>query len=99
MGDSKLQGMNLWRRTITHRLAAPMKKLGAHLLSRTRLTAWAHLHTGQLLKVDLSSSVGRSIWLRGIYEPEVEAYIRRVLQPGDVFIDVGAHVGYFSYCG
>lgn len=88
--------VDFWRLVLTNKFATPLKKFGAVLLSRTSLTAWARLHTGQSLKVDLSSSVGRSIWLRGIYEPEVEAYISRVLKPGDAFIDVGAHVGYFS---
>lgn len=88
--------MNILRRIAIHPLGYPLKKAGAFILSKLRLTAWARLHTGQLLKVDLPSAVGRSIWLRGIYEPEVEAYIRKVLRPKDAFIDVGAHVGYFS---
>ena len=32
----------------------------------------------------------------GFYEPETTILIASVLKPGDVFIDVGAHVGYFS---
>ncbi|MFQ5874588.1 MAG: FkbM family methyltransferase [Dehalococcoidia bacterium] len=88
--------MNIWGRVLTHRLASPVKRAGVFLASSTNMTAWVRLHTGQSLKVDLSSSVGRSIWLRGVYEAEVEACIRRTLKPGDAFIDVGAHVGYFS---
>jgi FkbM family methyltransferase len=30
------------------------------------------------------------------YEPEVCGFLRTILQPGDNFIDVGAHVGYFT---
>lgn len=33
---------------------------------------------------------------KGSYEPEVSALIRRLLSEGDLFIDVGANVGYFS---
>src|SRR5687767_10802635 len=72
------------------------RKLGTGILSRSNISAWCDLHTGQLLKVDLSSSVGRSIYIRGVYEPEVERCLRSILRPGDVFIDVGANVGYFS---
>jgi FkbM family methyltransferase len=54
------------------------------------------LHTGQRLYVGLASTVGRSIWLRGVYEQEVENHLRRLLRPGDTFVDVGANVGYFS---
>jgi FkbM family methyltransferase len=33
---------------------------------------------------------------RGFYEPETTVLLASVLKPGDTFIDVGAHVGYFS---
>jgi FkbM family methyltransferase len=32
----------------------------------------------------------------GFYEPETTVLLGSVLKPGDVFVDVGAHVGYFS---
>ncbi len=32
----------------------------------------------------------------GVWEPREEEAIRRVLRPGDTFIDVGAHCGYFT---
>lgn len=32
----------------------------------------------------------------GTWEPDETSYLRRVLRPGDTFVDVGAHVGYFS---
>ncbi len=85
-----------WRHVLAHRLATPAKKVGAYLLSHTKFRAWATLKTGQQIKVDLSSSVGRSIWFRGAYEPEVVTHIVRILRQGDAFIDVGANVGYFS---
>jgi len=31
-----------------------------------------------------------------LYGPEVSAFLVRALRPGDVFVDVGAHIGYFS---
>ncbi|OBG87243.1 hypothetical protein A5698_26635 [Mycobacterium sp. E136] len=36
------------------------------------------------------------IYLFGIWEPDLVAYLRRRLQPGDTLIDVGAHIGYVS---
>jgi len=91
--------MSLWRRAIIGNHGSALRKAGALVLSRTNFTAWASLHTAQRLKVDLSSSVGRSIWFRGNYEPEVESVMRRILRPGDAFIDVGSNVGYFSIVG
>ncbi len=32
----------------------------------------------------------------GIWEPEVTAFVKRRLLPGDGFIDIGANIGYFS---
>ncbi len=66
------------------------------LFQRTDIIATARLYTGDKLRVDLSSSVGRSIWLRHVYEMDVEKAIRNILGKGDVFIDIGANVGYFS---
>jgi len=83
-------------RILTNKFIIGLKKIGATFLSLMNFKAWAVLHNRQKLKVDLASAAGRSIWLRGIYEPETEAYIRSVLKPGDVFIDIGAHLGYFS---
>lgn len=69
-----------------------------HFFQKTDITATAKLHTGDKLRVDLSSSVGRSIWLRHFYkyEIDVENTLRDILRKGDVFIDIGANVGYFS---
>ena len=36
------------------------------------------------------------IWLFGIWEPELTAFIAEGLRPGDSFLDVGANIGYFS---
>ena len=34
--------------------------------------------------------------LFGVYEPALTSAIRSLLKPGDVFVDVGANIGYFS---
>ena len=36
------------------------------------------------------------LWIFGEWEPDLTEYIRACLQPGDVFVDVGANIGYFS---
>jgi FkbM family methyltransferase len=40
--------------------------------------------------------IGRSIIESKTHEPEVTAVIRRVLKEGDVFLDIGANIGYFT---
>ncbi len=40
--------------------------------------------------------IGASILANRTYEPHVTAQVRRILKEGDVFVDLGANVGYFS---
>lgn len=52
------------------------------------------------MELDLRQPSQRYIYechtIAGFYEPETVAIIREHLKAGDVFFDVGAHVGYFS---
>jgi FkbM family methyltransferase len=40
--------------------------------------------------------VGQYIYCFGVWEPNFTIWLERTLRPGDVFVDVGAHLGYFS---
>ena len=52
---------------------------------------------GVRLWVDLQDPyVGRLIYTYRTYEPTSTAYLRKSLTSGLVFVDVGAHVGYFT---
>lgn len=51
---------------------------------------------GAKLEVDASDIVGRHIAYFGVWEPNLTRWLQRRLRPGDVFVDVGANVGYFS---
>jgi len=44
----------------------------------------------------LSGLVQRAVFHFGVYEPNLTAWIADSLTAGDVFVDVGANVGYFS---
>jgi len=72
------------------------RRLVTACLARADPEVWATFDSGQRMRVGLGSTVGRSIWWRHTYEIEIDQLLRRVLRPGDVFIDVGANVGYFS---
>lgn len=58
--------------------------------------AQAKTFWGSSMEVDIREAVGSSIFIHGAYEPELSAFFFRFLQPGQTFVDVGAHVGYFS---
>jgi precorrin-6B methylase 2 len=46
--------------------------------------------------VDPSDYVNRIIAITGVWEPQVTAAFQALLSPGDVCVDVGANIGYFS---
>ena len=46
--------------------------------------------------VDTADVTGRTIAVTGGWEPHVTAVFSRLLSPGDVCVDVGAHVGYYT---
>jgi len=50
---------------------------------------------GVNVTVDLSDRVQRLMW-GGAYEPHVRKCLSAFLRPGDAFVDIGAHIGFFS---
>jgi len=36
------------------------------------------------------------LYLFGVWEPDLSAFIRLRMQPGDVFLDIGANIGYYT---
>ena len=54
------------------------------------------LWPGAPFSVDLCDRIQREMWA-GCYEPHVTRSLRAVLRPGDIFADIGAHIGYHSY--
>ena len=51
---------------------------------------------GGPMEVDTGDVVGRVIAVSGTWEPNATAIVRRLLAPGDVFVDLGAHTGYYT---
>jgi FkbM family methyltransferase len=51
---------------------------------------------GLKMELDTSDFLQREIFLCGDFEPNVRREILRILKPGDLFLDIGANVGFFS---
>jgi FkbM family methyltransferase len=51
------------------------------------------------LELDLRDNLQRTLWFTGTYEPGLLRTLHDELEPGDVFVDVGAHVGVHSLTG
>jgi FkbM family methyltransferase len=61
-----------------------------------RITVTAELTNGQPIKVVWNDFIGQEIFYSHAYEPETIALIERMIRPGAVFLDIGAHVGQYS---
>lgn len=51
---------------------------------------------GGNLEVDTGDVVGRVLTASGVWEPHVTDAFRRQLSVGDICIDIGAHIGYYT---
>ena len=45
---------------------------------------------------DTRDVIQRYLYVFGVWEPTITSLVRQHLQPGDVFVDVGANIGYYS---
>ena len=53
------------------------------------------LARGETVTIDLGDRIQRLMW-GAAYEPHVRRCLAVLLRPGDTFVDVGAHIGFFS---
>ena len=52
---------------------------------------------GKMLDLDLrDEAVSSAIYVEGVWEPCETSFVEKILRPGMVFVDVGAHVGYYT---
>jgi FkbM family methyltransferase len=68
----------------------------AALRSIGKNTQTVCLWDGAEFRVDLRDRIQRQMWC-GCYETHVMRALRGMLRTGDVFLDLGAHIGYHSY--
>ena len=67
-------------------------RLGLQLQEEAEVT----IAGGSRMRVRTDDMIGRVIAISGEWEPNVTAAFKRVLSPGDVCLDIGAHVGYYT---
>jgi FkbM family methyltransferase len=76
------------------------RELAFRILNRASARHGVILETttpwGGRFRCDLRDLVQSRIYYFGVWEPRLTALVEQRLQPGDVFVDVGANVGYFS---
>jgi FkbM family methyltransferase len=69
--------------------------LGRSVYAWNRGPGTIPLANGRTVTVDLGDRIQRLMW-GAAYEPHVRRCLGLLLKPGDVFVDVGAHIGFFS---
>ncbi|MFE2964101.1 FkbM family methyltransferase [Streptomyces sp. NPDC059340] len=65
-------------------------------LKQHPLTATARTHDGAVYPVVTGDVIQRYLWLFGVWEPHLTAWMSPRLAPGDLVVDAGAHTGYFT---
>jgi FkbM family methyltransferase len=74
-----------------------LARLGAFATKIGVLTPeWYEFQPGLWMQLNLRDLIQQTILLEGMWDPALTRLIESTLKPGDVFIDVGAHVGYFT---
>lgn len=74
-----------------------VNEMGKTLYDR-RNPCWldVRLVNGSYMRVDVSEKTQRQIYMHKIFETGLTRYLLMILKPGDVFVDAGANVGYFT---
>ncbi|MEU6312236.1 FkbM family methyltransferase [Streptomyces sp. NPDC047014] len=75
---------------------APLIRYLDQELARHPRTTVTRTRDGDLVAVTTNDLIQRYLYLHGVWEPHLTAWIRGRLAPGDTFIDVGAHSGYYT---
>lgn len=63
---------------------------------RTQGDATVRLAWGTPLRINVDELIGATIWHRGVHDLAASEAVSRILDPGDVAIDVGANIGYMT---
>jgi FkbM family methyltransferase len=82
------------------RLPLPAARLGLRAYNKA-LRTWApeqvgSTYFGASMRCDPTDVIQRMILYFGVWEPDVSRTIERNLNTGDVFVDIGANIGYHS---
>ncbi len=87
-------GRGRWQRLVCR----PVTTLRPYIMRRLNIqrpvdvkTVWGGTFSGML-----GESVSNAIWSNGSFETDVSLSLLSYLPPGGIFVDVGAHFGYFS---
>ena len=78
--------------------ASPSAQLAANraLKRRPRRYSAAPTRLGFTVDGHTADLIQRYLYVFGVWEPDISAWVREHLRPGDVAVDIGANLGYYS---
>jgi FkbM family methyltransferase len=79
----------VWKAKVKQRIFDPY-------LSWRDVTVEATTYFGAKVRVQFPDAIQTTIFLTGVWEQYITGLISEGLAPGDIFVDVGANVGYYS---
>jgi FkbM family methyltransferase len=74
----------------------PLKRLIFSLVRRREFDYETTTFRGWALHGNTTDRIQRDLYYFGLWEPSLTAWIERRLSAGDIFVDVGANIGYFT---
>jgi FkbM family methyltransferase len=75
------------------------RKIHRRLLKRRPREVIGSTWFGHKMHLQIPDAVQLNIYLTGYWEPSLTDFIAKALVPGDIFIDIGANVGYYTLLG
>lgn len=76
--------------------AAAYRNVSRPFTTRMRARLEVPVSGGSRMLVDTSEAMGRTLAISGVWEPHVTPVFRSLLAPGDLCLDVGASIGYYT---
>ena len=85
-----------WNRVYGIAFPTLAEKLRARAFDRLTAPEVLRWSDGLFFRAVPNDQISRALFVSGSYEPNTLRLLRKLLQPGDVFLDVGANAGVFS---
>lgn len=85
-----------WKPWYCYRPSQIVRRIGRGMSRRPTGPVTTRLPWGCLIEVDPGETIGRAIWMTGVYDLAVTEMLFRLTKPGSLAVDAGANIGYMA---